>query len=284
MKQKLSISDHSRDIAGLKYVYPVLSRRAGGLSIGINVNTNNACNWRCVYCQVPDLERGAAPEMDLTLLETEFRFFLNEVINGNFFNQFEVPESQRVIKDIAISGNGEPTSLSCFDQLIQLVGDIATEMHVLPNCHFVLITNGSLIQHSPVQKGLKILNDFQGEVWYKMDSATDPGRKAINGSLQTNKKTLKNLQICSNLCKTVIQTCVIQYFGNKEEEEERRRYLQLLKQLKQDNYQIHKIMLYTLARPSLQAEASQLKKVDVAVMTDFSEQLRQLGYEVSVNL
>lgn len=75
MSQKLTTSDHSRDIAGLKYVYPVISRRAGGLSIGINFNTNNACNWRCVYCQVPDLVRGAAPEMDFGLLEQELRFF-----------------------------------------------------------------------------------------------------------------------------------------------------------------------------------------------------------------
>jgi wyosine [tRNA(Phe)-imidazoG37] synthetase (radical SAM superfamily) len=52
---KLSVTDHSRDSAGLRYVYPVVSRRAGGVSVGINLNTNNACNWRCIYCQVPDL-------------------------------------------------------------------------------------------------------------------------------------------------------------------------------------------------------------------------------------
>ncbi|MEO1885426.1 MAG: radical SAM protein, partial [Methylococcales bacterium] len=124
MQKKLSTTDHSRDIAGLKYVYPVLSRRAGGLSIGINFNTNNACNWRCVYCQVPDLVRGAAPVMDFQLLEDELRFFLDNVLNGNFFDQFNVPEQQRVIKDIAISGNGEPTSLKGFARAVQLVGQL----------------------------------------------------------------------------------------------------------------------------------------------------------------
>ncbi|PIU16966.1 MAG: radical SAM protein, partial [Gallionellales bacterium CG08_land_8_20_14_0_20_59_87] len=34
----LSTTDHSRDSAGLRYVYPVVSRRAGGVSIGINLN------------------------------------------------------------------------------------------------------------------------------------------------------------------------------------------------------------------------------------------------------
>ena len=59
---RLTVTDHSRDSAGMTYVYPVVSRRAGGVSVGINLNPNNACNWACVYCQVPDLARGTAPE------------------------------------------------------------------------------------------------------------------------------------------------------------------------------------------------------------------------------
>ena len=117
MASTLTTSNHDRDVAGLKYVYPVLSRRAGGLSIGINFNTNNACNWRCIYCQVPDLKIGAAPEMNFQLLEQELRYFLDDVLNGDFYQRFQVDENKRTIKDIAISGNGEPTSLKnkvCF--------------------------------------------------------------------------------------------------------------------------------------------------------------------------
>ena len=44
----LAINDHRRDSAGLRYVYPVISRRAGGVSVGINLNPNNACNWACL--------------------------------------------------------------------------------------------------------------------------------------------------------------------------------------------------------------------------------------------
>ena len=90
----LESNNHNRDIAGLKYIYPVLSRRAGGLSVGINFNTNNACNWRCIYCQVPDLKLGAAPEMDFQLLEDELRFFLQTVIHGDFYQRFQVAEHQ----------------------------------------------------------------------------------------------------------------------------------------------------------------------------------------------
>ena len=60
----LNVHDHSRESVGMKYIYPVVSRRAGGVSIGINLNTNNACNWACIYCQVPNLTRGTAPPVD----------------------------------------------------------------------------------------------------------------------------------------------------------------------------------------------------------------------------
>ena len=282
MNQNLSITDHSRDLAGLKYVYPVLSRRAGGLSIGINFNINNACNWRCIYCQVPDLVRGTAPDMDFSILEQEFSFFLDFVLKGDFFDQYNVPQSQRVIKDIAISGNGEPTSLKYFDKAVALIGRIATEMKVLPESCFVLISNGSLMHQKCVQEGLKILHSYQGQVWFKLDSATEQGRKVINDSRQGNKKILENLKIASDLCETQIQTCLLKYPAY-EEENEYKAYLNLLTEIKQDRLKVKKVMLYTLARPSLQPEAGQLGKQNKEEMTRFADKLRCLGYDVSIN-
>ena len=81
---KLTVRDHDRDAAQMTYVYPVVSRRAGGVSVGINLNPNNACNWRCIYCQVPDLQRGAAPEIDLKLLDAELMALLTDILHGDF--------------------------------------------------------------------------------------------------------------------------------------------------------------------------------------------------------
>ena len=116
----LTVEDHNRDVSGMRYVYPVVSRRAGGVSIGINLNINNACNWRCVYCQVPDLKRGSPLPIDMPLLEQELRCFLDYALHGDFMVRY-VAEGDRQLQDIAFSGNGEPTSAKeCPDVLTML--------------------------------------------------------------------------------------------------------------------------------------------------------------------
>ncbi|MGR8929298.1 MAG: radical SAM protein [Gammaproteobacteria bacterium] len=284
MSLELTTTNHDRDIAGLKYIYPVLSRRAGGLSIGINFNPNNACNWRCIYCQVPELQRGNAPEMDFTQLEDEFRFFLGEVQQGNFYDRFNVALEQRVIKDIAISGNGEPTSLKGFASAVKLIGEIATKAGILPNSKFVLISNGSLIRQSRVRDGLQELARYGGELWFKLDSATSHGRKLINDSAQGQQQLIENLQIAASLCTTKLQTCMLHYLGQTWTKTEKQAYLRLLEALRVRQIKISQIMLYSLARQSFQPEADQLEKMNIEEMNAFATDIKALGYDVSVNV
>ena len=85
---KLSFANHSRSFANYTYIYPVVSRRSQGISLGVNLNINNACNWRCVYCQVDDLIRGKPIDIDLTKLEQELDSMLDSIIHGDFLTQF----------------------------------------------------------------------------------------------------------------------------------------------------------------------------------------------------
>jgi wyosine [tRNA(Phe)-imidazoG37] synthetase (radical SAM superfamily) len=281
MSNKLTVTNHNRNITGLTYVYPVLSRRAGGLSIGINFNINNACNWRCIYCQVPELKLGAAPSCDLNLLAKELRLFLNDVLHGDFYDRMEVPNEQRVIKDIAIAGNGEPTSLENFDVAVSMIGDIATELGIFPNSHFVLITNGSLIHRPIVQAGLKVLNDFSGEVWFKMDSGTPEGRALVNHSAQTNEAVLKNMMLAAQICSTKIQICLVDYQKNVFLANEHTGFLKFLVVIRAVTA-IKNVTIYTLARPSQQPEAIDLQPMPLEIMQNFAQDIRELGFDVSV--
>ena len=284
MTSKLTTTNHCSDIVGLKYVYPVISRRMGGLSIGVNFNTNNACNWRCIYCQVADLKIGAAPDMDFKLLEDELRFFLNDVLKGDFYERFQVGEDKRSIKDIAIAGNGEPTSLKEFAKAIELIGKVATEVGVFPRSNYVLITNGSLVHQPRVQSGLKILSAYGGEVWFKFDSASEEGRALFNNTAQSCLASVNNLMISSKLCATKLQTCIFDYDDRGFSEKEKRAYLDLLKDIKDRECNLQAILLYTIARPSQQPEAIRLKPISVEILNNLAADIRFLGFDVSVNL
>lgn len=279
----LNIENHSRDSANLHYVYPVVSRRAGGVSVGINLNTNNACNWRCVYCQVPDLVLGSAPPVDMALLESELRNFLHELLHGDFM-QLRVPECSRRINDIALSGNGEPTSAAEFAEVIALIGRLKHELTLPAEIKLVLITNGSLLHRETVQQGIKQMSALNGEVWFKLDRANVRGMQLVNNTQISMDNVRKNLVTAMTLCPTWLQTCWFALDGVAPDKNEEDDYLSLLAGLLRDRLPLQGVLLYTLARPSLQPEATRLEKLSEQQLESFAERIRALGITVKVAL
>ena len=281
--EHLTVEDHNRDVSGLTYVYPVVSRRAGGVSIGINLNINNACNWRCVYCQVPNLTRGTPPPINIALLEKELRGFLNQLLHGNFMNEF-VDEKDRHLMDIAFSGNGEPTSAKEFPEVLGIVEKVLKEFNllnpanpisILPNPIKVrLITNGSLMDKAHVLASMKYLANINGEVWFKVDSGTSEGIAKINDVNISISSVIKRLKACAENCPTFVQTCMVAIDGQAPNEAEIDAYIALLSQVKNDIKGVH---LYGLARPSMQAEAPRLSRLSPEWLEGVANQIRALG-------
>jgi pyruvate-formate lyase-activating enzyme len=279
----LNVTDHSRDSAGLRYVYAVVSRRAQGVSVGINLNTNNACNWRCIYCQVPNLMRGTAPPVDMALLESELRGFLDEVLHGDFM-QRRVPEGMRRINDIAVSGNGEPTSAEGFAEVIDLVCKLKLEMDLPPQTKLVLITNGSLMQRENVQRGLRRMAQLNGEVWFKLDRASEAGMQLVNDTRMSLDRVRENLRIALSCCpNTWLQTCWFELDGAPPSGQDEDDYVNFLAALLRDGLRPRGVLLYSLARPSLQPEAPRLGAIPEEQLELFAGRIRALGLAVRVS-
>ncbi len=274
--------NHDRDSAGMTYVYPVVSRRAGGVSVGINLNPNNACNWACVYCQVPDLVRGAAPEIDLAQLETELRAMLAGILHGDFM-QTQVPEGARRLNDIALSGNGEPTSAKVFPQVIDLIGRVMADFALIGKIKLVLITNGSLADRPRVQEGLKKMAALNGEVWFKFDSATAAGMRAINQTRISPDRQFERLAATARLCPTWLQSCVFAMDGAAPADTEQAAYLAAMARIRQDGIPLQGVLLYGLARPSMQPQAGRLSTLPAAWLDAFAEKIRAAGLPVKVS-
>ncbi len=273
--------NHDRDLAGLTYVYPVLSRRAGGVSIGINLNPNNACNWHCAYCQVPNLVRGKAPAIDLVKLEAELGGFLADLVEGDWMQRF-VPEHTRVIRDIAFSGNGEPTSAAEFPEAIELALRLRAEAGLDPaQVPLRVITNGSLVGQAPVQQGLRRLGDAGGEVWFKVDAGTTESIERINGVRLDPESVAHNLTRCAELCDTWVQTCMFRWDGIAPSAADIEAYLLLLE--RSGIARLRGVLLYGIARPSMQAEAVRLSPLDAIDLKVIAARIEKKGLTVRVS-
>ena len=275
--------NHDRDNAGMTYVYPVVSRRAGGVSVGVNLNPNNACNWACVYCQVPDLVRGTAPEIDLAQLEAELRALLTNILHGDFMST-RVPEDARRLNDIALSGNGEPTSAKAFPQVIELIGRLMADFDLIGKIKLVLITNGSLIDRPRVLDGLAKMAALNGEVWFKFDSATASGMRTTNQTRISPDKQFERLKIAAALCPTWLQTCVFALDGKPPGAVEQAAYLAAVTRIREQNIPIQGVLLYGLARPSLQPQANRLSALPAEWLNAFAGSIRAAGLPVKVSL
>jgi len=265
----LTTEDHRRDSAGLLYVYPVVSRRAGGVSIGINLNVNNACNWACLYCQVDNLTRGGPPPIDLDRLERELSGFLEAALHGDFMQQQVPPEARRLM-DVAFSGNGEPTSAPEFAEAVERGKWVGR-----------LVTNGSLLHRPEVQAGIRGLGQLGGEVWFKLDRAESADMAEINGVPGRLDKVARHLELCAGLAPTWVQTCWFALDGQAPSAMARDAYCALLKPLAGRLAGIH---LYGLARPSLQPAAPRLGRLSPADLTLFADEIqKKTGLKVIVS-
>ena len=281
MSRLLSINDHDRDTVGLRYVYPVISRRAGGVSVGINLNPNNACNWRCVYCQVPNLTRGAAPEIDTELLCKELSGFLSELRHGSYMRE-HVPAALRELRDIAFSGNGEPTSARGFADIVHQVGATRNAAGFGNEVPVRLITNGSLLSRRSVLGGIDMLATYGGEVWFKIDAVADEEMRRVNGASRPRARTLKSLNACAARCTTWVQTCLFGWDGLPPSKPFIDDYVALLAEAASGP--LRGVMLYGVARESMQAESQRISRLSEHTLDVIAQRIRnETGLTVTVS-
>jgi wyosine [tRNA(Phe)-imidazoG37] synthetase (radical SAM superfamily) len=280
--RQLTVTRHDRDATGMTYVYPVVSRRAGGVSVGVNLNPNSACNWRCVYCQVPDLTFGKAPQVNLEQLREELSDLVTDIVQGQFLER-SVPADARRLEDVAISGNGEPTSSGQFGDVLEVIADVLRELGLLGQLRVTLITNGSMLNKPPVRLAVQRLAEMRGEVWFKLDTATSPGLRRINQCSTGADAHLAKLRAVAELCPTWIQSCLFAWNGQPPTPAECEAYLNALRRLARDAVPLRGVQLYTLARASQQPEASELEPLSEAWLRDFAQRVETLGFTVRVS-
>ena len=276
MTQKLTVHDHSRIFAGFTYVYPVLSRRAEGISLGINLNVNNACNWRCVYCQVEGLVRGKPAAVDVARLEYELDYMLNWIVNGDFIAEYAPPELRR-FNDICLSGNGESTLSPQFPDVLEVITRLRLKYHFQNEVKTILISNGSEIDHPLVISGLRLLAQNNGEIWFKVDRATPEGISAVNQVSLHMDGVKKRLLLAAGVCRTFIQTCMFRVNEIDPKAAEVEAYIKFVHSVKEH---IAGVLLYSTARNPALPEGHAVSSVSPEFLSSIADRLIVSGVKV----
>ncbi len=252
--------DHRRSWREFLYVYPVISRRSKGVSIGINLNPDKMCNFDCVYCEVDRKLPGRAKTVDFAVLESELRGMLEVYQSKELFREepfASTPPAFRRMNDIAFSGDGEPTSFGPFAEVVELVARIKKET-VGDSVKLILITDAAGLDRSSVKKGLEIMDANQGEIWAKLDAGTEAYYKQVNRTAIRFDRILKNIEETARIRPICIQSLFLRIQGQPPSLEEIRAYIDHLQRFKTQGAKIKEVQIYTVARPTPEPWATSL--------------------------
>jgi wyosine [tRNA(Phe)-imidazoG37] synthetase (radical SAM superfamily) len=264
-------ADHARTFEHNRFVYPVLSRRSGGISLGVNLNPDKICNFDCIYCQVDRRSQSETHFVETQALLDELRGTLELVVSGRLYDtpKFrDVPPHLRRLNDIAFSGDGEPTTYKNFDQIIAGCAEVKREFDSLLAARssplkMVLITNASMFHRPHVQRGLAILDENNGDIWAKLEAGTDDYYHLIERTPIPFRQILDNITAAARVRPLVIQSLFMHVNGEPPSQAELEAYCNRLNEITAGGGQLKLVQIYTVARRPAESYVAPLADAEV---------------------
>jgi histidinol dehydrogenase len=217
-------------------VYPVHSRRSGGLSIGINLFPDKKwCPFDCPYCEIFPFA-------------TTTKFAAN-ALKDDLANAVDNAQRRAVpIRDICFSGNGEPTLSPHFEKALEAVRDI--QKNAAPDAKLVVITCGAGLFQDEVFSCLQNAAASCGlDVWLKLDAGTEAWYCAINRSAIPFDKLIAKIKEFVGASPVTLQTMLCSIGGTLPSDEEEAAWNALALELAKTG-NVKQFQLYGKARPS----------------------------------
>jgi wyosine [tRNA(Phe)-imidazoG37] synthetase (radical SAM superfamily) len=279
-----------------RYVYPVVSRRSKGISIGVNLNPDKVCNFDCIYCSVnrkEPLAEWGVRDVDVEILRRELAGMLELVCSGEIyqFDPFDsIPEALRRVNDVAFSGDGEPTTCPQFGQAVRaaaelveagLAGGAAAEARTGSPIKLVLITNATMFHKPVVRETLAFMDVHQGEIWAKLDAGTEAYYELVDRTGVRFDRVLENILACCRERPTVIQTLFMRVHGELPARAEIDAYASRLREIGEQGGRIKLVQLYTVARRTTEAFATPLTAAELG---DIEQVVKSVLPELAVEI
>jgi wyosine [tRNA(Phe)-imidazoG37] synthetase (radical SAM superfamily) len=261
---------HERRWADNLYVYAVVSRRSHGVSVGINLNPGKECNFDCLYCQV---DRAIAPRVrrvDLPRLAEELDLVLRAAADGSLYEAapFDaLPPADRAVRDLAFSGDGEPTTYPRFGEAVEIAAD-ARRRFGLESTKIVVITDAAYLGRPGVREALAVLDRNNGEIWAKLDAGTEEYFARVDRPNVTLRHVLDNILDAAKARPVVIQSLWMKVDDEPPADAEVEAYCDRLNELLAAGGRVKNVQIYTIARKPSEPIVAPLADADLDRLAD----------------
>jgi wyosine [tRNA(Phe)-imidazoG37] synthetase (radical SAM superfamily) len=205
--------------------------------------------------------------VNLTLLISIF-------FEGDFIYKYTDPDTK--FKDIALSGNGEPTACEEFKSVLRVIEEEFTACKCPTDIKIRLITNGSYLSEREVHDAWREML-LEKEIWFKIDSVNSEAIKQLNQVNLNQNQIKRNLDAALSVSSTVIQTCLTKINNELPSANEIQDYISFLKPYEN---QINSIHLYSLARPTEQKTAFTLERLTNQEMAQIADKMDALSIPI----
>jgi len=261
-----------RDFLDNRFVYTVVSARARGLAVGINMCPDKVCNFNCVYCEV-HRNGEVAVRLDVDQMAAELKKTLAFVRGGRLRERpwyHALPDELLQLRHVAISGDGEPTLSPLFADALQAIVHVRA-LGEAPFFKLVLMTNGTGLDLPNVQQGLRYLTRSD-EIWVKLDGGTQAYLNRVNRSEVPLDRVLSNILMLGRMRPVVIQSLFPAINGEEPPLEEIEQYARRLQDLAKGGADISMVQIYSASRPSPNSQSGHLP---LRVLSRIAQTVRQ---------
>jgi wyosine [tRNA(Phe)-imidazoG37] synthetase (radical SAM superfamily) len=264
-----------------RFVYTVISPRAGGLAVGVNINPDKKCNFDCVYCEVNRSSPTQELTLDTAIMADELERTLELVHSGNIRDYAlyrNLPPALLNLRHVNLSGDGEPT------QCLNFLAAMETVIHLRARARFpffklVLITNASGLDRPEVEAGLSLFTPSD-EIWAKLETGTQEYMNRINRPDCTLEKIIENILRVARMRPVIIQSLFPALGREEMPNGEIDAYIQRLKDLKEAGARIPLVQVYSATRPAAHPECQHLSLSKLSAIARRVREVAGLNAEV----
>lgn len=248
-----------RDFLDNRFVYTVLSTRARGLSVGLNLNPDKHCNFDCVYCEVNRSEPTREQRLDVPVMMGELERTLDLIRSGGLRQRpcyRSMPPELLELRHVSLSGDGEPALCPNFVEAVEAVIHLRARGR-FPFFKLVLITNASGLGRPEVAQALGLFTS-RDEVWAKLEAGTQEHLNRVNRSDCSLDQILASILAVALERPVIIQSLFPSINGEAPPASEIEAYVQRLRELREAGAQIPLVQIYSATRPSANPECGHL--------------------------